>query len=198
MKGTEIVLKPSFGAECPVDPTQCTQGLTVSVFVRIIGTGQQYWDYKFLFGNINTPDFAQITGHKGFVVGVKKHQFQIFVVSDNYVCKCVEGIDARRNLWTHLAFSWKNPGLQNSGLKITIDGIASPYSVQCISDIGNRSLLQTISLGSRTQQALITVDFDNLAVWYNNVDFQHSTLKAPWKYLTGKLFFILVGLFKSI
>ena len=189
LEGTEIVLKPSFGDECPVDPTQCTQGLIVSVFVKIIGTGEQYWGYKFLFGNINTPDFAQITGHKGFVVGVQKQLFQIFVVSDNYVCRCIDCMDARRNLWTHLAFSWKNPSVENPGLKITIDGNEWPWGVQCISDIGNRTLLQNISLGSRTEEALITADFDNLAVWYNNTDFLHSTLKAPWDYLTGKLRF---------
>ena len=181
-KGAEITLKPEFGIECPVDPSRCTEGLTVSMFVKVINSTS---DFKRMLGNSDMQDFQQITGHKGFVVGVNGSIFQIFVVSENYVCSS-DTMAVRRNLWSHLVFSWKDPGLQDGGLEIYRDGARVPNTDCNKKPDSNRTLSQNITLGSRIRKLAFTTEFDNLAIWYKS--FNQSRLQAPWTYIRGKLF----------
>lgn len=193
-EGAKIALEPVFGVgECPVNPTQCTEGFTVSLFIKVIGTDFQVEDYKFLFGNINTSDFEQITGYKGFVVGVKDNHFQIFVISDNYVCKCSK-LTASKNTWTYLVFSWKDPGSEGGSLEVYREGkrVRPSTSGFCESDIENRLVSQNIDLGSQTLELSISAEFDNLAIWFKGYENNYNIFVAPWVNVRGKLLVIFI------
>lgn len=172
-----------------MNPSLCAQGLTVSVFIKV-GSDPQNEDYKFLLGNINT-EFSKIEEHTGFAVGVKGDKFEIFVISHKHVCYS-DRVNVRKNLWSHLVFSWKDSQLQDGALEIFVDSSrVHPTSIDCDSNRENRSrtLLPQIKIGSQRQQLSITAEFDHLAIWYNNFQFNVYVLAAPWIHVRGIVYF---------
>lgn len=180
----EINLNPGFAIECPVDPTQCAAGFSVSFFIKVTGPDSKFVDYSFLFGNIVTQTVEQITGFKGFAVGMRGEYLEIVVVSDNYVCKGTLTW-YKRNVWSHMAFSWKDPASADGGLKVFNDASTSNLQGSCDLEHGNRPpSRQTISLGSSTRLLLLSVELDILTIW--NESLSSTKLKAPWYIIKGE------------
>ena len=170
-----IILEPVVKAECPVEPSKCTNGLTVSVFLKIVGTLAQFEDRTYILGN------AVNEQKNGFVVGISERKLRIFVKTDDYVCSCFDR-PATVNVWFYLGFSWKDPDLPDGGLTVYIDGkkVGSDY-VRCERRPGMRSTSTSIELGSHRDSGP-AVEFDNLAIWYQKL----KTIATPWNYMTGK------------
>ena len=173
----QIILDPVTGAECPVEPSKCTNGFTLSVFLKVVGTVAEFED-RFLLGN------AVNEQKNGFLVGISERELKILVKSDDYVCSCSD-LPAIANLWFHLGFSWKEPDGDDSDdgrLTVHIDGrkIGSKY-VRCERKAGMRTTFTEIELGSH-RDSDSSVEFDNLAIWYQIL----NRIAAPWYYVTGR------------
>lgn len=175
---SQIILEPVTGAECPVEPSKCTNGFTISVFLKVVGTVAQFEDSRFLLGN------AAHEQKNGFLVGISERELKIWVKTDDYVCSCSD-LPAIANLWFYLGFSWKDPDLPDGGLTVYIDGrkVGSKY-VRCERRAGMRSSITEIELGSH-RDSDTAVEYDNLAIWYQIL----NRIVAPWYYVTGKKFF---------
>ncbi|PFX27544.1 Monoacylglycerol lipase ABHD12 [Stylophora pistillata] len=178
---SEINLNPDLAIECPGNPTRCTTGFSVSFLIKVTGPESCFNHYSFLFGNIVTQPLEQITDYIGFAVGMRTKYFEIVVVSDNFVCKGTLTW-YRRNVWTHVAFSWKDPASSDSGLKVFNDASKSDLQKGCDLELRDRRPpRQTISLGSSTQSLLLSVEMDVLAIW--NKRRSNSKLNAPWRHI---------------
>ena len=195
---------PEFGDVCPVNPSLCTQGLTVSVFIKVMESKKSEEshspfshlgrrDYKFLFGNIDKHSL-HIMNYNGFAVGVKGDTFQITVNSQKYICSSNQ-VGIRRYLWSHLVFTWKDPGLPGGGLEIFVDSsrVFSKHN-NCTLFTLNRAPLRHLKIGSHDNDLSITAELDHLAIWYQHFQAYNSILTAPWVHVRGKLYsyFILV------
>lgn len=183
---------PEFGDECPVNPSLCTQGLTVSVFIKVMESEESdRHDHdredKFLFGNINR-DSHHIGDYNGFAVAVKGDRFLIIVNSQNHVCSSYRA-SIRRYLWSHLVFTWKDPGLPGGGLEIFVDSsrIFWKFNNDCDRNTGNRTLLRHLKIGSQDDDHSITAELDHLAIWYQSFQANNSILTAPWVHVRGKV-----------
>lgn len=182
---SQIILEP--GAECPVEPSKCTNGLTVSVFLKVVGTFAQFEDHRFLLGN------AVNEQKTGFFVGISERELKIFVKTDDYVCSCFD-VPAMANVWFYLGFSWKDPDLPYGGLTVYIDRkkVGADY-VRCERSPGMRSTFTKIELGSHGESNP-AVEFDNLAIWYQKL----NRIAAPWYYVTGKCFLLFLNGLKRV
>ena len=69
----QIILEPVIGAECPVELSKCTNGFTLSVFLKADGTLAQFEDSRFLLGN------AVNEQKNGFFVGISERELKILV-----------------------------------------------------------------------------------------------------------------------
>ena len=172
----QIILEPVIGAECPVEPSKCTNGFSLSVFLKADGTLAQFEDSRFLLGN------AVNEQKNGFFVGISERELKILVKTDDYVCSCFD-LPAIANLWFFLGFSWKDPDSPDGGLTVYIDGrkVGSKF-ISCERSAGMRSTFTEIQLGSHWDSDPAAAEFDNLAVWYKKLD----RIRAPWDYVTGK------------
>ena len=190
MLGAVINPLLKFGDECPVNPSLCTQGLTVSVFIKVMesvasDSHDRHRQYKFLFGNINR-DFRDIKDYDGFAVGVKGDRFQITVNSQKHLCSSSRA-GIRRYLWSHLVFTWKDPDLPGGGLEIFVDSsrVSGMYN-DCDDNTRNRMLLQHLQIGSNDNDLWITAELDHLAIWYQNPQANNYIFTAPWVHVRGK------------
>lgn len=105
-------------------------------------------------------------------------------MSDNYVCKGTLTW-YKRNVWSHVAFSWKDPASADGGLKVFNDASTSNLQGSCDLEHGNRPpSRQTISLGSSTRLLLLSVELDILTIW--NESLSSTKLKAPWYIIKGE------------
>lgn len=171
----QIILEPVLGAECPVEPSKCTNGLTVSVFLKVVGTFGQFKDRSYILGN------AVSEQNNGFVVEISERDLKVVVKTDDYVCRCFDH-PAMGNVWFHLGFSWKDPDLPDGGLTVYIDRKRiKTENVKCDRRLGTRPTFTKIELGSPLDGGL-AVEFDNLAIWYTKL----NRITAPWNYVTGK------------
>ena len=216
VQGAVINPLPDFGNVCPVNPSLCSQGLTVSVFIKVttLDSVQQphpydddrpydfghpydfdhpYDDdrkYKFLFGNMD-KDFRHITNYYGFAVGVKGSSFEIIVNSQNYVCSSSRA-SITMYLWSHLAFTWKDPELPGGGLEIFVDSnkvssALSRLNADCSRHTGDRMLLPHLKIGFNDDDLSVTAEFDHLAIWYQKLQANNSILTAPWVQAIGNV-----------
>lgn len=173
----QIILEPVLGAECPVEPSKCNNGLTVSVFLKVAGTLSQFEDGGFLLGNAVTDQ------KNGFLVEVSDRELKIHVKTNDYVCSSIDK-PAMANVWFHLGFSWKDPNVPGGGLTVYIDGkkVKADY-VKCERISRMRSTFTTIELGSH-KNGEPAVEFDNLAIWYQKL----NSVTAPSNYVKGEQF----------
>jgi len=180
----QIILEPVHGAECPVEPSKCTNGLTVSVFLKVVGTFAQFKNRRFLLGN------ALNEQKNGFFVEISDRELKVIVKTDDYVCSTFD-LPAIANVWFYLGFSWKDPDLPDGGLTVYIDRKkVRSDNVRCERSPGMRFTFTKIELGSHGDGEA-AVEFDNLAIWYKKL----NTITAPWNYVTGKwLLLFLTGL----
>ena len=192
MLGAVINLLPELGDVCPVNPSLCTQGLTVSVFIKVMESQKSDLrdhdrEYKFLFGNIDRH-FRDSEDYNGFAVGVKGDKFQITVNSQNHVCSSYRA-SIRRYLWSHLVFTWKDPELPGGGLEIFVDSsrISWNDNRDCDNNTRNRILRRHLKIGSRDDDHSITAEFDHLAIWYQKFQSYNSILTAPWVHVRGEV-----------
>ena len=203
--GAVINPLPEFEDECPVNPSLCTQGLTVSVFIKVMESKESqeshppHWhlghrDYKFLFGNIDKHSL-NIMNYNGFTVGVKGDTFQITVNSQKYICSSNQ-VGIRRYLWSHLVFTWKDPELPGGGLVIFVDSnrVLSKHINCALFTLSRMPLRRHLKIGSNESDLSITAELDHLAIWYQHFQASNSILTAPWVHVRGKLYsyFILV------
>ena len=173
---SQIILEPVLGTGCPVEPSKCTNGLTVSVFLKVVGTFAQFKDRRFLLGNaINEQK-------NGFLIEISERKLKILVKTDVFVCSCLD-VPAIANVWFYLGFGWKDPDQPDGGLTVYIDRrkLRSDF-IRCERNLGMRSTFTKIELGSHGDSEP-AVEFDNLAIWYEK---RLDRITAPWYYVTGK------------
>ncbi len=175
----QISFAPVTSAKCPVEPSNCNKGLTVSVFIKAVGLYLQFQSSRFLLGNSLTD------GQNGFMVGVFDGKLQIYVRTKDYVCSSVDQ-PVKANVWFHLGFSWKSPIQPDGGLTVFIDGTkVNPNYVNCENiPLQFRHTYTTIKLGSFGHTAEPAAEFDHLAIWYQA---RAWDILAPWNYVRGKL-----------
>ena len=196
MLGAVINPLPEFGDECPVNPSLCTRGLTVSVFIKVMESEKPNRrnndpEKTFLFGNIDR-DFRHIGDYNGFAVGVKGEKFHVTVNSQNHTCSSYRA-NIRRYLWSHLVFTWKDPELPGGGLEILVDSSRIwNHENDCDRNTRNRMLLGHLKIGSRDDDHSITAEFDHFAIWYQNFQFHNSILTAPWLHVRGEVWFYIL------
>lgn len=206
MLGAVINPLPDFGDECPVNPSLCTQGLTVSVFIKVMESEKSglqdlklgehdlvLGEYKFLLGNIEKHSLHPAQ-YNGFAVGVKDGRFLITVNSHQHVCSNNQ-VTIRKYLWSHLVFTWKDPEFLGAhGLEIFVDSSRVSSKPNCVRYTSNRMLLKRLKIGSNEGGLSITAELDHLAIWYKNFQANNSILTAPWVHVIGKIYsyFILV------
>lgn len=193
VQGAVINPLPEFGDVCPVNPSLCTQGLTVSVFIKIMESHPYDDDrgYKFLLGNID-KDPLNIKNYYGFAVGVKGSNLEITVNSQNYGCSSSRSTASiPRYLWSHLVFTWKNPDLPGGGLEIFVDSskvrTAFSWINNCYRQIRDRTLLRHLKIGFNDDDLSVTAEFDHLAIWYQKLQANDSILTAPWVHVQGNV-----------
>ena len=190
VQGAVINPLHEFGDVCPVNPSLCTQGLAVSMFIKVMESVKSdrhddHREYKFLLGNID-KDFRHSEDYNGFAVGIKGDKFEIIVNSQNYVCSSSRA-SIRRYLWSHLAFTWKDLGLPGGGLEIFVDSRrVSGTSNDCDHHTRSPMLLRQLKIGSNDDDLSITAELDHLAIWYQNFQDNYSILTAPWTHVIGK------------
>ena len=199
--GAVINPLPEFEDECPVNPSFCAQGLSVSVFIKVMESEKSHLphhlrelgEYKFLFGNIDKL-FLYLKQYSGFAVGVKGGRFLVTVNSREHLCSNNQ-VTIRKYLWSHLVLTWKDPELPGGGLEIFVDSSrVSPTLNNCVRYTSSRVLLKHLKIGSNEDDLSITAELDHLAIWYKNFQDNNSVLTAPWVHVRGKLYpyFILV------
>lgn len=208
-QGAVINPLPEFGNVCPVNPSLCTQGLTVSVFIKVItldsvqphpydddrpyDVDRLYDDdrkYKFLFGNID-KDLRHIKDYYGFAVGVKGSSFEINVNSQNYACSSSRA-SITGYLWSHLVFTWKDPELPDGGLEIFVDSKKVSPALSwlyddCSRHTRDRTLLRHLKIGFNDDDLSVTAEFDHLAIWHQKLQANDSILTAPWVHVRGNV-----------
>ena len=158
-----------------LDPATCTEGFTVSVFIKVIGTDDELQNNIFLFGNRIDESY------KGWSVGILDKKLQVFVATNEYVCSFTRS-EVMANVWFHLGFTWKDPKLGGS-LEVFVDSdrFHNHKDISCLLlASGERLLNPTVIIKSVS----ITLEYDNLAIWQTIRP--TSSMKASWEYILGK------------
>jgi len=162
-----------------LDPVTCTKGFTVSVFIKVIGTNEEFQNNIFLFGNRIDESY------KGWSVGVLGKKLQVFVSTNEYVCSLNSFIqwNVMANVWFLLAFTWKDPKSGGS-LEVITDSnrFHTSIDISCLLLPSSQRLLNLrFKIGSDLTP--IAAEYDNLAIWQTVRSI--NEIRAAWTYTVG-------------
>ena len=163
-------------SSCLFDPSTCTTGLSVAMFVKFRRRwGRSINNTQMFFGNSAGVEFRQ-----GVTIFYDEDRGVLNATvfgSTNY---CFRWLHLVVNSWTHIHLKWNSSGESEEMLNVYVEGNGhSSGDVTCGNITTPLPTERNYSLG---HVAFPMAYFDNLAIWYQD----KPPFNAPWNYITGK------------
>ena len=175
-KNSSIDLLRVSGSSCLFDPSICTAGLSITMFLKFRRGGERSINStQMFFGNSVGTEFRQ--GVSIFYDEDSGFFNATVFGSTNF---CFRWFKLVVNSWTYIHLRWKNSADNEGMLNVTVEGNVDPSGyITCGSITSPLPTERDYSLGNA---AFPVAYFDNVAIWYRD----EPTNTAPWSYITGK------------